>query len=236
MDTLRISDKKEVKIIAHRGLSGIEKENTAAAFVAAGNRTYFGIESDVHVCKDGGFIIHHNDDIETNDGLYNIYNTDYDVLRNLTLKGNDQRNDHKVPCLCEYISICKKYSKIAVLEFKHVISEENIDKICKIIEDLDYLSGVVFISFDIENLIYLRSKYPNQKIQYLTCMYNEIIRDILNEYRLDLDINQGPLTKEVVDDVHSLGLEVNVWTVDEIEMAQKFINMGVDYITSNILE
>ena len=29
------------RMIAHRGLSGIERENTCAAFVAAGNRSYY---------------------------------------------------------------------------------------------------------------------------------------------------------------------------------------------------
>lgn len=52
MDTIKI-DKNNVKLIAHRGVSGIERENTAAAFVAAGNRSYYGIETDVHVTKDG---------------------------------------------------------------------------------------------------------------------------------------------------------------------------------------
>ena len=33
-------------MIAHRGVSGLELENTCAAFVAAGNRSYFGIETD----------------------------------------------------------------------------------------------------------------------------------------------------------------------------------------------
>ena len=38
MDTIKFK-KKKVKMIAHRGLSGLEKENTCAAFIAAGNRT-----------------------------------------------------------------------------------------------------------------------------------------------------------------------------------------------------
>ena len=42
MDTVKII-KGKTKLIAHRGLSGIETENTAAAFVAAGNRDYYGI-------------------------------------------------------------------------------------------------------------------------------------------------------------------------------------------------
>ena len=60
MDTMKII-KGKTKLIAHRGLSGIETENTAAAFVAAGNRDYYGIETDVHKTADGKYIIIHDD-------------------------------------------------------------------------------------------------------------------------------------------------------------------------------
>ena len=36
MDTIKIPDHGKTKIVAHRGLSGIERENTCSAFVAAG--------------------------------------------------------------------------------------------------------------------------------------------------------------------------------------------------------
>ena len=61
MNTVKI-EKQNTRLIAHRGVSGIERENTAAAFVAAGNRGYYGIETDVHVTKDGKYIIIHDDD------------------------------------------------------------------------------------------------------------------------------------------------------------------------------
>ena len=55
MDTIKIEN-KAVKMVAHRGLSGIEKENTCSAFVAACNRaTYFAVETDVHRTVDGQF-------------------------------------------------------------------------------------------------------------------------------------------------------------------------------------
>lgn len=60
MNTISI-DSKNVQIIAHRGVSGLEMENTAAAFVAAGNRSYFGIETDVHVTKDRKIAVIHDD-------------------------------------------------------------------------------------------------------------------------------------------------------------------------------
>ena len=60
MNTFKIK-KRNTKMIAHRGLSGLEKENTISAFVAAGNRSYYGIECDVHKTKDGIFVIIHDD-------------------------------------------------------------------------------------------------------------------------------------------------------------------------------
>ena len=84
MDTVKISEKHETKIIAHRGLSGIETENSAAAFVAAGNRSYYGIENDVHVTSDEKFIIIHDDDTKrvTADD-YRIEQTDFATLHSL---------------------------------------------------------------------------------------------------------------------------------------------------------
>ena len=71
MDTIQF-DKNNVKIIAHRGLSGLECENTCAAFVAAGNRSYCGIETDVHVTKDGKIIVFHDDNTERMTGKKKI--------------------------------------------------------------------------------------------------------------------------------------------------------------------
>ena len=55
-------EKGQVQVIAHRGLSGIERENTNAAFVAAGNRSYYGIETDIHRTAGFGGGLIRNDD------------------------------------------------------------------------------------------------------------------------------------------------------------------------------
>ena len=60
MNTIKF-DKKDVKMVAHRGVSGLEKENTLPAFVAAGSRSHFGVETDVHRTADGKFVIIHDD-------------------------------------------------------------------------------------------------------------------------------------------------------------------------------
>lgn len=241
MDTVSFK-KDKVKVIAHRGLSGLECENTCAAFVAAANRSYFGIETDVHVTKDGKIIVFHDDNTIRMTGKKKIIEkTRYSVLKKMLLKNpriDENRSDYYMPDLYDYISICKKYGKIAVLEIKNLMEEKYIQKIADEIKQLDYVYSTVFISFKMDNLITLRKLIPDAKIQFLTGQENidEEIFDIMKEHRFDLDIKYRSLTKEVVDKVHSMGLEVNCWTCDDKGDAENLVNMGVDYITTNILE
>ena len=241
MDTLKLN-KGNIKMIAHRGLSGIERENTAAAFVAAGNRSYFGIETDVHRTADGKYIIIH-DDITDRVAVdhYSVEQTDFDTLRNLKLidmNGEKDRGDLIMPTLEEYISICKKYEKTAVLELKNHMAEDVILEIVDIVKGMGYLESTVFISFSLENLITLRKTYPLQPAQYLVGEIPDIheMVNILKKYHLDIDAFFGSITKEIAEELHHHDIKINVWTVDSLEDAEKMIEIGVDYITTDIIE
>ena len=240
MNTIKIDDKKQVQMIAHRGCSGLELENTNAAFVAAGNRSYFGIETDIHATADGKFIIIHDDSTKrvAIDNLI-VEESTYDTLRNLLLvqkDGRKGRTDLRLSNLEEYIGICKYYEKVSVLELKGNLSREAVYEICDRIAVLDYLENVIFISFAIQNLLYVREKYPEQAAQYLLSECKEEDYARLLKYRLDLDIHYPKLTKELVERCHGDGLKVNCWTCDKKEDADRLISYGVDFITSNILE
>ncbi len=239
MNTIKI-DKKNVKLIAHRGLSGLEKENSNAAFVAACNRSYFGVETDVHRTADGHFVLFHDDDTERIcvDSVV-VENTTYQTLTRLQLTdidGNHGRRDLIIPDLADYIKICKKYKKDCVLELKNAFTPEDIKKIVEIFANIGYLEQVIFISFDLPNLQVLRSLLPDQRIQYLLNEYDENTIEILKKNKLDLDIRYSALTPEIIAEVHNAGIEVNCWTVDDPEHAKALIAAGVDYITTNILE
>ena len=241
MNTIKISG--NVKMVAHRGLSGIERENTNPAFVAAGNRSYWGIETDVHKTFDGQFIIIHDETTErVTDGRVNINieESPYDAVRDLVLPDKDgslNRQDIRIPLLIDYIRICKKYEKIAVLELKNPFADEDIAKIVDIIKAENYLENVTFISFDFNNCAVLRRMLPEQSIQWLT--YKEIDEAAINnilEHKLDIDAHYKLLSRELIEKLHAKGVTVNCWTVDDKEMAEKLIEWGVDMITSNILE
>ncbi|MBR6809445.1 MAG: hypothetical protein IKM64_04115 [Clostridia bacterium] len=233
------SHPNKAQMIAHRGLSGLETENSAAAFVAAGQHPYFGIETDVHRTKDGQFIIIHDNSTGRvcNENLP-VEETDFSVLSSLRLKDihtGAWRQDLMLPTLSDYLSILRHYGKHAVLELKRAFEPEDIQKIISIVDQAAYLPFTTFISFKLNNLISLRSFLPHQSAQYLVEYSADGVLDILKEHRLGLDIDYTLLTGELVEKVHALGQKVNVWTVDEPKDAIALCDMGVDQITSNIL-
>ena len=238
MDTIKISSLNK-KMVAHRGVSGLEKENSLPAFIAAGNRSYFGVECDIHRTTDGKFVVIH--DAETarvaGDNL-NVEKSSFDLVRSVQLNDMDgeKRKDLFIPSLEEYVKICKKYQKKCVLEIKGLFEEEWIKEVIQIITDIGYLENVIFIAFDIQNLYIVRKLLPDQPAQFLTGEWSEELLRILGENKFALDIHFSQMNKERVDLLHANGIEVNCWTVDDKETAESLLEMGVDYITSNILE
>lgn len=241
MNTVKI-ERRQVKMVAHRGLSGIERENTNAAFVAAGNRSYFGIETDVHKSGDGRYVIIHDEDVtRVSNGAcdVNVETSPYSALQDLCLPDRQGRvrSDLKIPTLEEYIRICKQYDKVCVLELKNAFAPEDIEQIIHIIRQEDYLEGVIFISFVLENCIFLRQFLPQQPIQWLLAReITDEIMDTLCRYRLDIDSKHSFLNKPLIDRLHSRGLAVNCWTCDDPQRAEQLAEDGVDFITTNILE
>ncbi len=242
MDTIKLTDKKHVKMIAHRGMSGLETENTTAAFVAAANRSHYGIETDVHVTADGAYVLIHDDTtVRVAGEELTVEQSTYEQLTNLLLfqkDGAKGRVDLRIPPMGDYIRICKAYDKVAVLELKNRFSKEHIRAVVDSIKALGWFEKTVFISFWFENLTDLREMEPQAEIQFLAGMRDDLTWLVgeLAAHRFGLDIYHEAITAELVTLCHENGVEVNCWTVDNPDRAAELIDMGVDYITSNILE
>ncbi len=242
MSTIWLEEKHGVRMVAHRGLSRLETENTHAAFVAAANRRYFGIETDVHKTADGEFVVIHDDTTArvAGDDL-SVEGSTLEALRALLLKqkdGQKGRTDIRIPTLEEYIRICKQYDKTAVLELKNRFTVEDLQEVVRRIEEIGWLSRVVFISFWYENLTDLRTILPEQPMQYLTGVRDDFewLIPELASHRMDLDVQWGAVNEELMALCRQHGVAVNCWTVDHPDDAKRLIALGVNYITSNILE
>ena len=44
------------------------------------------------------------------------------------------------------------------------------------------------------------------------------------------------MTEDIIKAYHKNNLKVNVYTVNDLETAEKLISWGIDYITSNVIE
>ena len=239
MNTVKI-EKGNALMVAHRGVSGLETENTLAAFIAAGNRTYWGVETDVHPTADGELILIHDSNTKRVCGDEMIVEeTDSSVLKNLQVKdfyGEGSRSDLRLPTLREYIRLCKKYEKICVLELKEIFREEHVVSVLKVVEEENYAEGMVYITFHAQNLVFLRKHAPNTTVQFLAADLNEEIFELAKTNKYDLDIRFDRITEEWVKRLHEAGIILNCWTVNDREIAERLISWGVDMITTNILE
>ena len=240
MDTIKLEAARKPLMIAHRGVSGLETENTCAAFTAAGNRSYFGIETDVHHTSDGNYVVFHDDTTARVAGVdYRIEETDYETLRSLSLlpkQGREKRSDLRIASLREYIDICRAYDKTAVLELKNHFPREMVFEIVEIIKGMGYLDRVIFISFDFENLVFIRERCPGHPVQFLTNSCDDALIEKLKAYQMDLDIDYRGLDEETARKCINAGITLNCWTVDTVADAQRMAAYGVSYITSNMLE
>lgn len=242
MDTIKLTGKKTA-MIAHRGLSGLERENTNAAFIAAANRSYFGIETDIHRTLDGQYVILHDESTHRVSGGatdIRVEECPYAAVKDVVLPdldGSTHRQDLRIPLLQDYIGICKKYGKTCVLELKNKMEPTHIQQVVEIIREMDHLEHVIFISFALENCICLRQLLPEQPIQWLI---GEAVtaehRSLLVQHHFALDVAYPFVTKELVEDLHAHGVAVNCWTCNDKAHAEQLIEMGVDFITTNILE
>ena len=255
MDTIKL-EKKNTRMIAHAGLLGLESPNTIAGFIAAGNRSHYGIETDLQPTGDGQIAVIHNDDTVSITGVHRsvrastlaelqqlpVYDRPffYDLEKyGYQPQEGKFRSDLRIPALSEFVAICKKYGKVAVPELKEAWSEEEIALAVEEFRKQDHLQNTVFISFCWENLEKIRALVPDQKVQFLTdekMVFTDEFLDRVAENGFDLDIHIFTVTKELVERIHARGIVVNVWTVDWPERAAQLVDWGVDFITSNIIE
>lgn len=239
MNTVKI-DKYFRGMIAHRGLSGIETENTLAAFVAAANRSYFGIECDVHASKDGKIIVTHDDTL-LRLGMLNLYipSFRYDEIRRFSLidrKTGNLSEHMTIPLLEDVIVLCKTYQKHAFVELKNNLDADALDQVAAIIRAVGWVEHTSIISFQDKYLLHMKKHHPDFVLYLLSEKLDEKVLDFCEKHGIHLDVRHDQLDEASIKRLHLIGLKAAVWTVDDKDTAERLIKLGVDYITSNILE
>ena len=243
MDTVKVEN-INIRMIGHAGLAGLVMVNTEEGFRYAGERSYYGIETDIRKTADGNFVCFHDPSLLASAGVdITIENSTVAEIKAVTLfdkKGSKTKDKgYKILSLAEYVGICKEYGKRAFIELKTPFTEEDVGRIIDIVAECGYIENSTFISFYYDNLLHVRKFLPAAKVGFafktagddVESRFKRIVSDGIS---VNMSINV--VTKEWIDRFHAAGLEVTCYTIDDKETAEKLVEMGVDYIITNILE
>lgn len=229
-------------LFAHRGFSGKYPENSPLAFQKVIEETNCdGIESDVHITKDGQLVIFHDASVErTSNGTGFIKDKTFEEMLQLDIgawKSPDFAGQH-VWTLGQLLDFCKENKLLLNMELKNYeifydgLEKMVIDEICaRQMQDQVFLSSFNHISMQ-------ACKEINTEIK-TGLLYDKPFLDIDKYIERSNADNMHPrymllqYQPELVDLYHSRGMNVNTWTVNDEENMRDMISRGVDLIISN---
>ncbi|MBP5404787.1 MAG: hypothetical protein J6Y74_02440 [Clostridia bacterium] len=229
-----LSPKSTPQYVAHRGSSQNHLGNTEAAFLAATELPFYGIETDIRKTKDGVFVCNHDETVKYADGdEKSVSESSYADLIAKPLK-NEKSDETAFLCTFErYLEICKNGGKVAVIELKEDFSEEDVLAILDAVDAVYDKSAVSVISFYFDALLRVRASDASLGLQYLSETKNDPLFERCLEEKISIDVRQSILTKKMVKTFHKAGLTVNAWTVNKAFDRNTVRIKGVDYITTD---
>jgi glycerophosphoryl diester phosphodiesterase len=223
---------KDVLIIGHKGASSITPENTLKAFQKAIELKADYVEFDIHITKDSEIVIMHDSDTFNATGVKGL-------IKDMTLsqiKNLNAGEGEKVPTLRELIGIARK--KIGLqIEIK---SKNLLDILIQILNKEDLMSTSILSCFMLDELLKLKLLEPSVKVGLLLpeelvrlkIIKRKIVKIAQNNF-YSLHPHYSVTNKEIVEFAHSYGLKVITWTVNDGEIMDKLIEIGVDGIITD---
>jgi len=210
-------------VIAHRGASGYEYENSRAAFRRAVMLDADGVELDIHATRDGGIVVHHDPEIP---GMGPISQLTLAEARQLRIP-----NGETVPTLAEILDLVGDRDvwvevKSLAPAYDHVLLE--------VLKKGPAPERYAIHSFDHRIVHRLGGLQPSLRRGILLSAY---LRDSVAVMRsvgastLWQDWQQ--VDQDLVTQVHQAGCTVIAWTVNEIGDLDRMVRLGVDGLCGN---
>ncbi len=228
-----------IKNYAHRGFCSRYPENTLLAFEKALAEGVDGIENDVQLTKDGQIIIMHDESIDrTTDGKGWVKDLTLAQLKELNAneKFGSQFPVQRVPTLREYLELVKDEPILTNIEMKTGVFEyrEMEQLLVDMLREYKVEDRILITSFNHFTIMRMKKLAPELKYGFLAYDW----RLDAGEYTKKNGIpcyhpDYHNLTPEVVEDLHSHGIEVNPYTVDDPEDIRDMMAKGVHSVISN---
>lgn len=211
------------EVVAHRGASAREPENSLAAFRLALDLGADAVELDVHATADGRIVVHHDPTI----GGRPIAETPFDDVRQTTLP-----NGEPVPTLDDALDVLGDGVTVYV-EVK-ALSAVHDDSLLAVLDAGPAPHHAHVHSFDHRIVRRLRDARPDLVIGILSASYPvDPLIQLERSGAGELWQEQSLVDGELVTGVHRKGARIIAWTADDPDRIRALHELGVDGICSN---
>lgn len=251
------SNLSAVEFIAHRGASYDAPENSLSSMKLAWEHNADGIETDIHLSKDGHIVIMHDYDTKrTGDRAKVIRECTWNALKDIDIgkwKG-EQWIGEKIPTLDSFFATIPDGKCIFTeIKIKEGTAGDEFEKAKTILDKLGETMAASgkkpkqlrIICFHLGMAQAAKERFPKHPVYWLQDYkkdkqsgeypkVEELIAKAKDAKIDGLDLNfHFPIDKDFVKKVHKAGLKLYTWTVDDPEVAKKEADAGVDGITTN---
>lgn len=222
------------QITSHRGNSAAAPENTMRAVEFASRDLSDCAEIDVQQTKDGKLVIIHDSNFKRTTGLdKNVWETNYDEIKDLDAGFwfDPKIQDAKIPTLDEVLKYCKGKMKLNI-EIKGYEHSQWIEKeVVKAIEKHDMVDDCYITSFNYNSLRLVKNENKDIKTGYIiSASYGSFYN---MKYADFFSIRATTVTRDMVKQIHNVGKEIHVWTVNGKIGIKDMMDLGVDNIITD---
>ncbi len=210
-------------VIAHRGASAIELENSLAAFRAAAGQGADGVELDVHATLDGELVVHHDPSIMGRP-IAQARMRDLGPLRLM--------NGEPLPTLAQALEVIGPKLKVFV-EVK-VLDPRWDNRLLETLDQGPNPAGYAVHSFAFHVVRRLGQKRPTLPRGILSEVATRSPKQTLEDASAQtLWQERSTLDEQLVKTVHDLGASIIAWTVDHPVDMERFVRWGIEGICTN---
>ena len=209
-------------VIAHRGASSVELENSLAAFRAAAGLGADGVELDVHSTIDGEIVVHHDP---------SVLGLPIAQARARDLAAVPLANGEPIPTLAQALDVL---GKLRVFVEVKVLDPRWDDRFLAVLDKGPNPSGYAVHSFAADAVRRLGAKRPGLPRGILSEAETRSPKQTLEDASAQtLWQERSTLDKALVNTVHGLGASIFAWTVDNPSDMERLVRWGVDGICTN---
>jgi glycerophosphoryl diester phosphodiesterase len=213
--------------IGHRGVMGVEPENTLRSFVAAEQAGLDVIELDLHLSKDGALVVMHDTDVDrTTDGKGPIAEQTLAELRTL-----DAGREERVPVFEEVLDAV---SLPLQAEIKDVAAARALAEVMNARE----LTGRVEVSsFHDEAVAEIARLVPGVRTALIASRYGtDVVDRAVAVGAATLCLNIRRLTLEIVEQARKADLRIIGWVVNTQDQLRLVRALCLDGATTDYPE